>query len=279
MPTEEELAWLLAVLALAQRYENRVTSEVRRTLLRSMYDFRRLVQEMSPDGVFRVYEWSQLQPQLDELFAPIDDALWDAFPDPLFIFQNQTTEKAREFVNNEVRRDLPWTRGELMATTLVAGVTLQGMLRSDRTSRLSARMARDADKLVRTKLLQQEPTTAIANKVMRLARRNGKAVFTSRGGTFTNQMNTRVKNLVAGAMWDVNNRAQLRVFEKTGVQLWRWNATLDPRTCPVCRPLHNKLVPRPTSFVSTKYGTQQPPIHPNCRCFILPVLGTVGQSN
>ena len=279
MPNDEELEWLLAVLALAQRYENRVVNDVRRTVLQAMADLRNLVAQMSPSGGFRMYEWARLSPEIYTAFAPIDEALWSAFPDPLFIFQNQTTERALELIGNSVARERPWSRGELMNTTIVAGIALTNLLRGDRNQRLSVRMANDADKLVRTKLLQDAPTTAIANKVMRLSRRNGRNVPTSRGGTFTNQMTTRVKNLVAGAVWDVNNRSQLRVFEKRDVQLWRWNAILDDKTCPVCQPLHNQIVQKPTSFVSTKYGTQQPPLHPNCRCFILPVLGTVGPSN
>jgi SPP1 gp7 family putative phage head morphogenesis protein len=281
MPTERELEdeWMLALLAIAMRFENGLMKEVRRTVLQANADLRNLVAQMSPSGSFRMFEWARLQPELYEIFSPIDTALWEAFPDQLFVFQNQSTEAARDYIGQSVPRDNPWSRGDLMLLTAVAGVSLQKLLRGDQNARLSRRMANDADKLVRTKLLRDDPTTAIANKVMRLSRRNGKNVPTSRGGTFTNQMTTRVKNLIAGAVWDVGNKSTMRVFEKTKPQLWRWNAVLDNRTCPICGPLDGKIVNKPTSFVSTRYGVQQPPVHANCRCVIMPVLGTVGPSN
>jgi len=281
MPTEREIEdeWMLALLAIASRFENGLMRDVRRTVLQANADFRNLVAQMSPSGAFRMFEWSRLQPELYEVFSPIDDALWKAFPDPLFVFQNQSTEAALTYVDQRVPRDTPWSRGELMLATAVAGTTLQSLLRANNDFRLSRRMARDADKLVRTKLLQDASTAAIADKVMRVTTRKGKQVLTSRGGTFTNQISTRVRNLIAGAVWDVGNKSTMRVFEKTNVRLWRWNAVLDPATCPICAPLNGQIVNQPTSFVSTQYGRQQPPVHPNCRCVIMPVLSTVEPSS
>jgi hypothetical protein len=61
--------------------------------------------------------------------------------------------------------------------------------------------------------------------------------------------------------------AQKETLEKLGKKKWKWVTQLDERTCPVCRPLHNKTVEIGKPF--TTYRGQpifNSPVHPNCRC-------------
>ncbi len=50
-----------------------------------------------------------------------------------------------------------------------------------------------------------------------------------------------------------------------GLRGWIWNAILDPRTCPICYPLDGVTAPTPLDF---PHGP--PPIHPRCRCVLIP---------
>ena len=61
MPTERELEdeWMLALLAIATRFENGLMNNVRRTVLQANADLRNLVAQMSPSGSFRMFEWSR----------------------------------------------------------------------------------------------------------------------------------------------------------------------------------------------------------------------------
>jgi SPP1 gp7 family putative phage head morphogenesis protein len=57
------------------------------------------------------------------------------------------------------------------------------------------------------------------------------------------------------------NKALLKVYERNEDIILRWDATIDERTCPICRELNRKIF-------SGDELTQEmvPPIHPNCRC-------------
>lgn len=71
----------------------------------------------------------------------------------------------------------------------------------------------------------------------------------------------RVANTVALRTYD-ENRDVL-----SGVQ---WLATLDSRTCLVCAPLHNQVY-RYDEHGRLPADFQQPPLHPRCRCFCVPI--------
>lgn len=60
-----------------------------------------------------------------------------------------------------------------------------------------------------------------------------------------------------------NRGAEIR-YQQYGYTHWEWLAALDERTCDVCGPLDGKVF---------DFGSSQPipPIHPRCRCTILPV--------
>ena len=107
MPTERELEdeWMLALLAIATRFENGLMKDVRRTVLQANADLRNLVAQMSPSGSF-----SDVR-----VVAPAAGALRDlcsdrhgavgGIPDQLFVFQNQSTEAARDYIGQSVPRD------------------------------------------------------------------------------------------------------------------------------------------------------------------------------
>jgi SPP1 gp7 family putative phage head morphogenesis protein len=50
-------------------------------------------------------------------------------------------------------------------------------------------------------------------------------------------------------------------FRAAGVGQVRWWATVDDRTCPLCRPRAGQLYPR---------GAGLTPLHPRCRCTLTP---------
>lgn len=48
----------------------------------------------------------------------------------------------------------------------------------------------------------------------------------------------------------------------------RWNTANDELVCPICGPLNGRIVPLSGTFD----GIDNPPAHPNCRCWITPVV-------
>jgi SPP1 gp7 family putative phage head morphogenesis protein len=57
--------------------------------------------------------------------------------------------------------------------------------------------------------------------------------------------------------------------ESKVIQRRRWNTNVDEAVCPICGPLHNVVVGLNESYPG---GLSEPPAHPNCRCWITPVV-------
>lgn len=58
--------------------------------------------------------------------------------------------------------------------------------------------------------------------------------------------------------------AELR-YAQAGIEKLEWLTAGDDRVCPICGPLDGKVF-----TVASRH--ERPPIHPNCRCAIIPVL-------
>jgi hypothetical protein len=127
-----------------------------------------------------------------------------------------------------------------------------------------------------------DPTTAeVAQKVVGTRTSAGRDFPVVTKGTVANAWAERYRSISAAALWATVTPAQTRAAQvlaaaanqpilpgatpPAAVRQWRWNAVLDPRTCPVCRPLHRTLAPTPQAFPGGP-----PPLHPACRCIVLP---------
>lgn len=67
---------------------------------------------------------------------------------------------------------------------------------------------------------------------------------------------------------------QRQAYQAEGIERWQWSTNRDDLVCPICGPLNNKIVPIGKPFaVDQKQGAvTQPPAHPNCRCWVKPVV-------
>ena len=93
-----------------------------------------------------------------------------------------------------------------------------------------------------------------------------------------------------GTIWAFNEGAQQR-YRTAGVTAEEWVITDDDAACPFCQEMDGKIVRLDDPFVgvdegvagtdaetgkqstlSTPFDVQHPPLHPNCRCTIVPVL-------
>lgn len=57
------------------------------------------------------------------------------------------------------------------------------------------------------------------------------------------------------------------------VQGKRWQTNNDEIVCPICRPLNNKVIGLEDTFGDSVFDEPmtEPPAHPNCRCWVVPV--------
>lgn len=62
-------------------------------------------------------------------------------------------------------------------------------------------------------------------------------------------------------------------YTNSGVEKWRWRTNRDDLVCTVCGPLNGKVKQIGESFgVFNNQPFTQPPAHPNCRCWVTPVV-------
>ena len=73
-------------------------------------------------------------------------------------------------------------------------------------------------------------------------------------------------------------------WKSTGVVSGKkWQTAVDERVCPICGPLHGKIVSLDGAWtmdeagnVTEGIGVTGPPAHPRCRCWLLPIVTEEG---
>jgi len=64
------------------------------------------------------------------------------------------------------------------------------------------------------------------------------------------------------------NEGLVKVFKENDVQEVRWLAAISDRTCPQCEQLNGQVF----KLNELNQGTNQPPLHSNCRCSLITVI-------
>lgn len=82
-------------------------------------------------------------------------------------------------------------------------------------------------------------------------------------------MRFRSKREARTVITETAGEAHMEAYKKHGVSQYRFMASYDERTCPVCGRLDGKIFDRDKAQVGVNY----PPMHPNCRCTTVAYLG------
>lgn len=85
---------------------------------------------------------------------------------------------------------------------------------------------------------------------------------------------TRAENIARTEGMKGFNTGRRKGYEKSGlVKGKQWIVTYDDRLCPICRPMANKTAGLKDYFVTNEgLRVLEPPVHPQCRCTITPIL-------
>jgi hypothetical protein len=165
---------------------------------------------------------------------------------------------------------------QVLDQTLVVGTSVSRLFARNASTGLSpwvTQMLQLLERSVISMFFKDPPTTDVAQKVVGVRTQAGREVPVVNKGSVANAWRERQRNITAAALWGTvapaAQRAAALAAESGGLRVtgWRWNAVLDPKTCPVCRPLHNTTAPTPQAFPNGA-----PPLHPRCRCVVLPIL-------
>ena len=261
--TEDE--YLLALARALTRAEDLLTTEARPLLLELAARIRALLlSSFAPatSAQLRAFLYSQLRPQILALLQPLTatylNRLLALLPD---LHTSLRTTNAAYFSVPQTDLTAP-TAAALLASAQILRRPASTLLTPTPSgiSPLTLQLERLLDTTVQAAILRDEPTPTILDLITT-------SRTTIRKGTVTNAWLDRLGATSAALLWSLNPPIQQEAATLTPnpPTTWRWNAVLDPKTCPICRPLHNTVAPSPTDFPSGP-----PPLHPRCRCVILP---------
>jgi hypothetical protein len=268
MPLDDKEKKLLTLLvALTTRVENQLRQVGRQTLVPIYVLLRRLVLQLSATGAFRQYEWLRLRDQARRILMRLSDS----FSSELLARLNLMEPGLRRIAADHINRPLlPATlpqrnMAETATTTVVLGVPLsQQFAPTATTNPFVERHLQDLDRTVQQGLIADRSTADIADDIIKVTTIRGEERGILATGSAARRAASKLRNFAAAAVWAVVNRETSRIWETGGPREWIWIAVLDPVTCPICRPLANQVRPTRAGF-----GIE-PPVHPNCRCVILP---------
>jgi hypothetical protein len=279
--------YLYASQAALRRNEKSVEDDTKALLLLLLWRLRQsLIASLPNTGISR-------QLVLEALLAPFARELQDysaQFRSILLLqleeVDAQHARRAAEYARLAITaRDYRPRRGDdLLRTARSGGLTLLELFAPDPTTGLSP-YTRAHLRAIRAKILaglmRGDPTIEIARTIVAERTRRGYIQPINSRGTIYSALRNRDTALIANAIWEVSGYAERAVFQRKDYLTrqypvtpdapafasagWRYHATLDPKTCPVCRPLDGLTSDRATGFPYI------PPVHPRCRCRILPI--------
>jgi hypothetical protein len=140
-------------------------------------------------------------------------------------------------------------------------------------SPITLQLERLLDTTIQIALLREIPTEKLLPSVVAVRTSTGteSGILTPliRKGTVLNAWLDRLGATTAALLWSLNTPIQQEVSRQADPSptFWRWNAILDPKTCPICIPLDGTTALTPAAFPNGA-----PPVHPRCRCITVPIF-------
>ncbi len=79
----------------------------------------------------------------------------------------------------------------------------------------------------------------------------------------------RARTIATTEVCRATSFASQQTYSRNGIERKEWETSQDEKTCDPCAALNGEVVAVGASFSS---GDQHPPLHPTCRCTLLPVI-------
>jgi SPP1 gp7 family putative phage head morphogenesis protein len=273
MTPEEYIRELAAAIT---QQEDITDSEARDVLFELALRIYALLLAQLPDTRFERYMmWPQLRRQLLPWLFQANDTLAQLLLSRVTAMETLVLPTVERMFGLEAGQLKARPVTQLLDETQVVGVRLSRLFTPAPVTGITPFVSQLLQLLERSVIgmLFDDPTTPqIAQKVLGVRTSAGRQVPVVSKGTVANAWRERFRSITAAVLWAPVTPAAQRAAEiaqstiTTQVQ-WRWNAVLDPRTCPRCRPLHGRVEDAPDAFPEGP-----PPLHPLCRCVLIPVL-------
>jgi hypothetical protein len=283
---QENEEYLRLLWLLLRESEVKLQDVTRPLLLLLLWQFRnQLLATFPTTGQSRQLQVSSLIKSLEGPLGRYNDQFREVLIRELEIVDSSSAIEASKFAQYELpltRRDYTPRKGDdLLKTTRASGMTLYRYLTKDARgiSPFMRNHMRAARAKVDAGIMRGDSSIEIARSIVAERTVRGYIQPINSRGTLYALLRNRDTALIANTVWDVSGYAEREVFARQQYLTtrkgkppsaefipngWVWNAILDPQTCPICRPLHL------TRYASISDAPYRPPVHPRCRCRLLP---------
>jgi hypothetical protein len=273
--------YLIASYAVLSKNERSVQDKIKALLLLLLWRLRQsLLSSLPSTGMSRYVIWSSLLPTLIFELRDYNNAFRTILLQELETVEREHVARASSYAGlaATLRDYKPRTGDTLLKTTRSGGRTLFALFEvnpiTDTSPFMDAHL-RSIRAKVETGLMREDTTIEIARTVVAERTRRGYVQPKNARGTTYSAILNRDNALIANSVWDVSGHVERAIFarqqQKTATTPapfaaggWVWHSILDPKTCPICRPLDGRRGATQTDFPYI------PPVHPRCRCRILP---------
>lgn len=274
MTPDEYIRELAAAIT---QQEDITDSEARDVLYELSLRIYALLLAQLPDSRFERYMmWPQLRRQLLPWLFQANDTLAQLLLSRVTAMETIVLPTVERMFGLEERQLSARPVTQLLDETQVVGVRLSRLFTPAPVTGITPFVSQLLQLLERSVIgmFFDDPTTPqVAQKILGVRTSAGRQVPVVSKGTVANAWRERFRSITAAVLWAPVTPAAQRAEElarQSGVVVsvqWRWNAVLDPRTCPRCRPLHGRIEETPESFPEGP-----PPLHPLCRCVLIPQI-------
>ena len=267
----DEDAYILALARALTRDEDLLAAEARPLLLELALRIRALLLTLPEGQALRAFTWRTMRLQILELLQQISNLIYTQIRDPLLPLATSITTSTAKFFRLPLT-DLPTPTLTTLITTPTAGTTLRTLFSptaATNASPYAGQLLKLLENTVLPAFLTDRPTPAIAGSILSVRTVAGEARPALRKGDVANAWLARTKAITSATLWSLVVPIQQAATTASArpIKGFRWNAILDPKTCPLCVALNGTVVKELQDFQPAP-----PPRHPLCRCVAIPLF-------
>lgn len=270
-------AYLRELAQAITRQEDLTDSEARDVLYELALRIYALLLAQLPEGRFdRYMMWPQLRRQLLPWLFQVNDTLAQVLLSRVAAMETLVLPTVEQMFGLQTGQLTPRPLTQVLDETLIVGTRLSRLFTPapvTGNTPFVTQLLQLLERSVVGMFFEDPKTPQVAQKVVGSRTVAGREVPVVTKGTVANAWRERFRSITAAVLWApvtpaAQRAAEIARLRGTVSQLqWRWNAVLDPRTCPRCRPLHGRVEDTPDAFPEGP-----PPLHPLCRCVLIPQI-------
>lgn len=269
---EEQLLIFLRQAFAAERLGADVMKASKLSYDVAMQRVKALVEALPDESLVRQMLWKKTLPEIKEIFRSYNQEVATELSKQLGEYAPKQYDNATKFLNAgpgvNVAPAVPSVVSPGVAASVEAQVLgvrpkvdryVQQILSSwgFKNGQFINSMTKDINTAVQDGILRGVSTDEIVNSLLPMKERLGVS---------------RTKTVVRSAIQDFNSRVNQEVYgaHEDLFDGWEWVAVLDSRACPQCAGMEINDVGLGPGIYPKDQKPEEPPLHPNCRCALVP---------